>query len=125
MSEELPSLVTAYIATRDARLASSKELKKLESAEKTAFLKLVRAMEEAKTSATGDSHNVVKLKYETKPKADDWDAIYGYIMKSENFQILHRRLGAGAIREIMDMGETIPGISFYDDPKLTISKALL
>lgn len=42
---------------------------------------------------------------------DDWDQLYGYITENNAFHLLQRRLGNAAYKEILDSGETVPGVA--------------
>lgn len=45
------------------------------------------------------------------PTVDDWGLVYGYLQETGNFQILQQRAAATRIKELIEAGENIPGIS--------------
>lgn len=42
---------------------------------------------------------------------DDWDQLYEYITEHSAFHLLQRRLGNAAYKEILDSGDTVPGVA--------------
>lgn len=53
------------------------------------------------------------------PQARDWDEIYDYIRENDAMYLLHRRISAGAWKELLDSGTDVPGIEAYE--KETVS----
>lgn len=45
------------------------------------------------------------------PTVEDWGAVFQYMQDTNNFQILQQRLAATRVKELLDAGDTIPGIS--------------
>lgn len=50
----------------------------------------------------------------------DWDALWGYITKTKNFQLVQKRVADAAYRELLEMGRTIPGVSPFTKRRLNL-----
>ena len=120
---ELHDLITEFVNNRQARLDLSREVKKLEEKEIEAKYALLAAMEESHLSTAGNGVNIVNKILKRVPVAEDWRAIYDYVLANDAFDCLQRRLGEKAIRDRVEEGEVIPGVGYMDVTKLTVSKA--
>lgn len=74
------------------------------------------------TGAVGLKYRV-QVKTDTKPKPNDWDAIYEYITENNRFDFLQRRLSDRAVMDVIEAGEKVPGVEKIHIPKLSITKA--
>jgi ABC-type phosphate transport system auxiliary subunit len=54
------------------------------------------------------------------PQTKDWDQVYDYIYANKSAYILERRLGVKAYRELVDLGETIPGTEPFTKRTLSV-----
>ena len=72
--------------------------------------RLVAVMEDQGIDRTANDRATISVKTETMPNAEDWDQIYKHILSTERFELLHRRLSAQAFREILSLGQSVPGI---------------
>lgn len=61
------------------------------------------------TGASGKHHRVT---VETKPivKVEDWEKVYAYVRKNNDFSLLQRRIGEARLKEIWDDGKKVPGV---------------
>jgi len=50
----------------------------------------------------------------------DWDALWAYITKTKNFQLVQKRVADAAYRELLGMGRTIPGVSPFTKRRLNL-----
>lgn len=47
---------------------------------------------------------------QTVPKVTDWDALRDYIRDNEYEHLFQRRINSAAYKELVDMGEEVPGV---------------
>ena len=76
--------------------------------------RLVAIMEDQGIDRTANDRATISVKTETMPSAEDWDQIYKHILATEQFELLHRRLSAQAFREILALGQAVPGVRSTD-----------
>jgi len=50
----------------------------------------------------------------------DWDALWAYITKTKNFQLVQKRVADAAYRELLETGRTIPGVSPFTKRRLNL-----
>jgi hypothetical protein len=53
-----------------------------------------------------------------KPIVEDWDAYYGYILKTGNVQLLYKQATQSVIMELLEAGEPVPGVAVVEEPKI-------
>lgn len=51
---------------------------------------------------------------------EDWEALWAYISKTKNFQLIQKRVSDGAYRELLEMGRKIPGVSPFNKVRLNL-----
>ena len=56
------------------------------------------------------------------PKVDDWSDFYDYINENQAYHLLQRRPATTACREMLDSGETIPGMSIFNKRDISLRK---
>ena len=76
--------------------------------------RLVAVMEDQGIDRTANDRATISVKTESMPSAEDWDQIYKHILATEQFELLHRRLSAQAFREILALGQAVPGVRSTD-----------
>ena len=123
ISSHLPDIVDAYIFTRTQRLALDKQVKEVKEHEDMLKDAIISKYKEANINTLGSTNGIVKLTITKEPEATDWPALYAYIQQTGDFSLLHKRVTAAAVKEQTDAGMTLPGIGWYDVPKLSVSAA--
>ena len=116
MTEEsnINELINKLADTRES--INSLDEKRKEFVQKKMDLesRLVAVMDDQGIERTANDRATISVKTETMPSAEDWDQIYRHILATEQFELLHRRLSAQAFREILALGQTVPGIRSTD-----------
>jgi len=51
----------------------------------------------------------------------DWETLYKYIKRTNNFQLLQRRLSDPAYRELMELKGTVPGVQPFIRKRLNLT----
>lgn len=121
-AKSLAALADQYFHAREERLAMGKELAKLEGVERELKYKLLAYCEQEEVSAIGGSVCMVKYKCTNEPHVTDWEALHSYIIENDAWDLMQKRVGAGAVKLRWAEDLEIPGISPYPVGKLSVSK---
>lgn len=114
MKENINELINQLADTREAINELDTQKKELTRKKEDLESKLVVVMEDQGIDRTANDRATVSVKTEIMPSAEDWDQIYKHILKTEQFELLHRRLSAQAFRELLSLGMNVPGIKATD-----------
>lgn len=112
-------------STRQKRLEIEKKVNELKEQEKLLREYLLENLPEH--GAEGIAGKLCRVNIVTKeiPIAEDWDAVHAYVRRNASkgaFAILQKRLNAGAVREILASGKTIPGVGILEQKDLSVTK---
>ena len=88
----------------------NKQLKELGARQDELDWALIKKMETEGLSRTSNDSFTVSVKEEVMPQVEDWDAVYQLIQSTGDFALVQRRISAGAYREMLKLGEEVPGI---------------
>lgn len=119
MAVDLNKLVEVHLKIRDKRAALKHEFDAADADLKTKQERLETEMLRQLLEAGADSIKTpagTVIKYEDiKPRADDWDAVYKWIVANDAFELLERRVKQGFVKDYMEEnhGELPPGISVF------------
>jgi hypothetical protein len=108
---------------REKRLGLQRQCERFENAEaalRDFFIETLPA-----SHATGVAGEVARVQIETRPvpQVEDWDKLYTYIGKNKAFELLQRRLGEGAAKEILDAGRgRFAGLTVFMAKKVSCTK---
>ena len=103
------------LADQDSAL--SKQLSQLEA-------DIMHAMSTAGTfkSASDAGHSVTMAK-KLHPTITDWNEFYGYVTKTNSFDLLHKRLSSTAFKDRWEAGEQIPGSTAAEVWGISVTKS--
>lgn len=110
ISSHLPDLVDQYLSHRTQRLAAEKAVKLLKETEEVLKTTIISKLQEADLTAAGGMVGLVKLKAVEEPVCTDWKALQDHIVKTGEFDLLHRRLTGSAVKLRWDDKVEIPGV---------------
>ncbi len=122
-SKTLGEAIDDLYQARAARLAKAKEVKELQAEEaeaKATVLQLLKETGLEKASGKLATAGIIK---EDVPYVKDWDALYGYIKENDRFDLLQRRIGVVAWRDLFKDGVLIPGTEAGVDTDLSLTKS--
>jgi len=72
---------------------------------------LMQRMDADGLSLTKNDRAKVFITETTVAKVEDWDVFYAHILRNKAFELLERRPANKAYRELLDIGEDVPGLS--------------
>ena len=119
----LGEAIDALYQARAARLAKAKEVKDLQATEAAAKLEVLRLLGEAGLEKASGKLATAGILMEDVPYVKDWDALYGYIKENDRFDLLQRRIGVVAWRDLFKDGVLIPGTEAGVDTDLSLTKS--
>jgi len=56
------------------------------------------------------------------PRAADWPKVHAFIQKTGRFDLLQKRLGEAAVKDMWDQGDDVPGVEKVSIPDVSITK---
>ena len=107
---------------RDERLkleASAKDFKKQEAALSGLIVGMLQKAGVTKSTATLATFSFKSVRI---GKVTDWAKLYGYIKKSNNFDLLERRVAQGSYREHLENGDKMPGLEMDSVIKTSLTR---
>ena len=120
---ELDHLAVLWRAATDERLDLDRKSKKLKDEETIASTLLIQQMRKTGLVSYTPTHEIsVNREPEYVPHVMDWEAYWGFIIKTKDFSLLEKRPGKSACQERWDAGQAIPGVEKYPVYKLTMTK---
>lgn len=112
----------AYHEVRELRLAMEKEVKAVQKREtelKNHILDNLSASDD--TGAAGKYYRA-QIKTSEEPTVTDWDDLHDYVYEHDRFDLLARQITKGAVKEMLEAGEKLPGVNKVTVKKLSITK---
>ena len=110
-------------AARAARLAKAKEVKDLQVLEtiaKAQVLQMLNAIGLAKASGMTATASITT---EDIPFIKDWEAVHEYIKINDRFDLLQKRIGVVAWRDLFKDGILVPGTEPAVDTGISLTKS--
>lgn len=86
-------------------------LKDLTAAKDEIDLALLQKMDTEGLSRTANGSYSVSINEDTVPEVVDWDTLYAHILSTRDFSLIQRRVSSTAYKELLKLGEVIPGLS--------------
>ena len=109
--QALKAEVAAMTAAADAK---QKEVDELERTIKT-------IMKDAGLEIAAGMTGKVAIRHETVPNVTNWGEFHEYIRTNNAFYLLQRRVTTTAFKEVIDSGETIPGVTAVPITKMSFT----
>jgi len=118
----IKELIDLYVQTKNAREELSSQVK--EKTEKLGRLEgdIMALMSDAGLSQAASDKASCTMKMTKHPAIKDWQAFYGYVAQTSQFELLHKRLSSTAFRERWEAGEVIPGTEASEVWELTVRR---
>jgi len=89
----------------------NKQLKELNASQDEIDLALLKKMDSEGLSRTANGDYSVSINEDTVPEVVNWDALYDYVVETRDFSLIQRRISSTAYRELLKLGEGVPGLS--------------
>ena len=116
----LDALIDETYALKDEIAVLNQAVKSLSDKKKHIDSDIEAIMAELNLKVAGNGQHTVSLKDDVFAQADDWDVLYNYIKENDAFYLLNKRISVTAFREIINAGETVPGLTPVVRVKLVV-----
>lgn len=111
-----------YAEIRELRLAMQKEVDAVQKRESEIREHIINTLSKsADTGAAGKKYRAQIVTKET-PRAADWDKVYNFVVATNRFDLLQKRLSDKAIKDMWDEGEEVPGVEKFKVVEVSITK---
>ncbi len=116
----IKDLIDMYVATKNEREELSSKVK--EKTEQLGRLEgdIMALMSDAGLSQAASDKASCTMKMTKHPAIKDWNAFYGYVAQTSQFELLHKRLSKTALSERWEPGEAFSGTSVTQVWELTV-----
>ena len=125
MSEALTlgQAIDKLYEARAARLAKATEVKELQAAEAVAKANVLKLLRDTGLEKASGKVATASITTEDIPFIKDWDKIHEYIRINNRFDLLQRRIGVVAWRDLFNDGILIPGTEAGVDTDISLTKS--
>lgn len=109
-------------ALRALRLAEQKKVDAIDAEECALKEHIINAL--PKSEASGVAGRVARVAVMTKVVAQvqDWDALYKYVARTKQFDLLQRRVSDAAVKARWEDGKAVPGVDKFNAVTVSITK---
>ena len=118
----IKELIDDYVATKNAREELSTTIKDMTAKLGCLEGDIMALMSDAGISQAASDKASCSMKMTKHPAIKDWQAFYGYVAQTGQFELLHKRLSSTAFRERWEAGEAIPGTEASEVWELTVRR---
>lgn len=118
----IKDLIDKYVEIKARREALSEDVRKCTADLAGLEKDIMDLMSHAGITQAASDKASLSMKLVRHPAIDDWQAFYGYVAKTKQFELLHKRLSSTAFRERWEAGESIPGTSTSDVWELSVRR---
>lgn len=122
MPKSMGRCADLYHDVRELRLLMQKECEAIETREKEIQEHIINNLSRSEDTGASGLRYRAQVKTEAKPQIADWQALTGYIMENDRFDLLQKRLGEKAVADLWEAGTAIPGVAKVNVPKLSVTK---
>lgn len=121
---KLNDMIDKYVEVKQLRTELALQDSELSKQLATLEADIMHAMNEVGTmkAASELGHSVTMAK-KVHPTINDWDKFYEYVVKTNSFDLLHKRLSSTAFKDRWEAGEIIPGSTTAEVWGLSVTKS--
>jgi len=125
---DAPAEVTlAYLANRRDDLREHKreleaQVKVIDQALAANELEIIERLDEMGVNKFAVGKLSFSISENTVGNVEDWDRVHAYIRDNNAFHLVQRRLANAAYKELLDMGEELPGVVPFNKRTLNFRK---
>ncbi len=103
-------LIELRAEVKDQKTFLNASLKDVNKRESELDYQLLTALDEQGLSRTANDRASVSINQDTVPDVVDWDLFYAHIKSTDDFSLLQRRASSTAYKELLKLGEEVPGL---------------
>jgi len=129
MSEEKGSppvatsdIIKSLVEVRDERQRISARDKELIDKWRSLELELLGRLDEQGMLKASTLAGTASITETVLPQVVDWDAVFEHIQETGDFYLLQKRPAAAAFRELIQAGQSVPGMEVYTKRAISLRK---
>lgn len=88
----------------------NRELKVLRETQDHLDVLLLKKMDAEGLSRTANQQASVSINEDTVPDVTNWEEVQQYVIATEDFSLIQRRISSTAYKELLKLGEAVPGL---------------
>jgi hypothetical protein len=111
-----------YSRVRELRLAMQKEMESVKERETEIREYIIANLSKSDDTGAAGLKYRAQIVMKDVPKIADWQALTGYVMEHDRFDLLQKRLGEKAVSDMWEAGEAVPGVEKIHVPDVSITK---
>lgn len=119
----LGEAIDKLYTVRASRLALARDIKELQAKEAAAKLAVLKLLEETGLKKASGQLATAGITTDDIPYIKDWDQVYEYIKINDRFDLLQKRIGVVAWRDLFKDGILVPGTEAAVDTDLSLTKS--
>ena len=111
MSEKkLTDLLTELAKTKKEIKSIQDNEKAYKATQRELEAQIVIRMQEQGLDKVSNDLCTISIKQEIVPTVENWDDVHEHIVKTNQFELLQKRMSATAYRELIALGMDVPGV---------------
>lgn len=107
---------------RERKRELEAEIKLLDQALAANELAIIERLDEMGVSRFAVGKLSFSISENTVGNVEDWDQVHSYIRDNNAFHLVQRRLANAAYKELLDMGDSLPGVVPFNKRSLNFRK---
>lgn len=121
--QRLDDLATERDRLREAKRAHEARIKELDGLLASNEADIIAVADELGMDRFAVGKLTFSVSEQLVGNVEDWDALYEHIRENNAFYLLQRRLSNAPYKEILDSGETLPGVVPFKKRSLNMRKS--
>tara|TARA_R100000935_G_C2797880_1_gene149036 strand:+ start:225 stop:599 length:375 start_codon:yes stop_codon:yes gene_type:complete len=109
-NKKLTDLLAEVAKIRTEVKAVQTQEKSLKSEQRELEIQITIRMREQGLDKISNDVCTISLKEEIVPTVEDWDLLQEHVAKTNQFELLQKRMSATAYRELVALGMDVPGV---------------
>ena len=119
---KLGAVADLLYETKNRRLLLQKEVDALQAQETQLKEHLIQKLPKSEASGMAGKLARVTVVLKEIPQVKDWPAFYNYVRKHGRFDLMQKRLSDGAVKDMWEAGEVVPGVEAFNAVSVSVNK---
>jgi hypothetical protein len=111
-----------YSDVRALRLMMEKEVEAVQARETEIKTHIIDNLSKSDDTGAAGKRYRAQIVMKEVPQIADWSKLTGFILKNDRFDLIQKRLGEKAVKDMWEQGEEIPGVAKFNTPTVSITK---
>lgn len=111
-----------YSDVRALRLMMEKEVEVIQARETEIKNHIIDNLSKSDDTGAAGKRFRAQIVMKEVPQLADWAAFTGFVMAYDRFDLIQKRLGEKAVKDMWEAGETVPGVAKFNTPTVSITK---